>query len=161
MERISRTQKKRKAELLQKLGERLVDLDDSALDAVSISEELREAVVQARTISRHEARRRQLQYIGRLMRDAGAEPSDIQSAIERATESGGDEKRKFKQAETWRDELLAGSHSRFEWLLEHHPQIDSARLRQLVRDAVAAKHRSGARKRSSRALFRYLRALVD
>jgi ribosome-associated protein len=161
MERLSRTQKKKRAERLQKLGERLIHLDDAALDSLGFQKELQEAVVQARSIKQHEARRRQLQYIGRLMRESGVEPSEIQSTIERTRGSDGDEKRKFKQAETWRNELLAGRHSRFEWLLKNHPQIDPAHLRQLIGDAVADKQRPGAGKRAGRALFRYLRALID
>jgi ribosome-associated protein len=161
LERISRTQKKKHAERLQKLGERLIDLDDTVLDAVSISEELREAVMQARSIKQHEARRRQLQYIGRLMREDGADPSKIQSAIERAEGSDGDEKRKFKQVEAWRNELLAGNRSRYDWLLKNYPRIDPADLRRLIRNASTAKRRAATGKRAARALFRYLRALID
>lgn len=155
MERISRTQKKKNAERLQKLGERLIDLDDTVLNAVGISEDLREAVVQARGIKQHEARRRQLQYIGRLMREAGEDPSEIQSAIERAEGRNGSEKRKFKQVETWRNELLAGSRSRYDWLLKNYPRADSVHLRRLISNAGAGE------KRAARALFRYLRALID
>jgi ribosome-associated protein len=161
LERISRTQKKKNAERLQKLGERLIDLDDNVLDAIGISEELREAVVQARSIKAHEARRRQLQYIGRLMRETGADPAEIQSAIERAEGSGGDEKRKFKQVETWRNELLAGSHSRYDWLLKNYPRADPVHLQRLISDANAGKKRAATGKRAARALFRYLRKLVD
>lgn len=161
MERISRTQKKKNAERLQKLGERLIDLDDAVLDAAGISEELREAVVQARGIKQHEARRRQLQYIGRLMREADADPFDIQSAIERAEGSDGSEKRKFKQVETWRNELLAGSRSRYDWLLKNYPRADPAHLRRLINNAGADNKRAATGKRGARALFRYLRALID
>ena len=155
MDRISRTQKKKNAERLQKIGERLIDLDDTVLDAIGISEELREAVVQARSIKQHEARRRQLQYIGRLMREAGEDPSEIRSAIERAEGSDGDEKRKFKQVETWRNELLAGGRSRYDWLLKNYPQADAVHLRRLIISASAGE------KRAARTLFRYLRALID
>jgi ribosome-associated protein len=155
LERISRTQKKKNAERLQKIGERLVHLDDKVLDAIGISEALRKAVVQARGIKQHEAGRRQLQYIGRLMREAGADPSEIQSAIERAEGRDGDQKRKFKQAETWRNELLAGNRFRYDWLLQSYPRADAAHLRRLISDATAG------RKQAARALFRYLRALID
>jgi ribosome-associated protein len=161
LERISRTQKKKNAERLQKLGGRLIDLDDAVLDAVGISEELREAVVQARGIKQHEARRRQLQYIGRLMREAGADASEIQSVIERAEGSDGAEKRKFKQVEAWRNELLSGNRSRYDWLLKNYPQADPAYLRRLISNAGAAKKRADSNKRAARALFRYLRALID
>lgn len=161
LERISRTQKKKNAERLQKLGERLIDLDDAALKSIDISDELREAVMQARGIKQHEARRRQLQYIGRLMREAGEDPSSIQSAIERAEGRDGEEKRKFKQVESWRNELLAGSHSRFDWLLENYPHADPTHLRKLVSNVSMGKKRTGNSKRAARILFRYLRELID
>ena len=67
-EKPSKTQRKRAMHELQALGRRLVELNSEQLAAVALPEDLREAVEQARRITRHEARRRQLQYIGRLMR---------------------------------------------------------------------------------------------
>jgi ribosomal 50S subunit-associated protein YjgA (DUF615 family) len=95
------------------------------------------------------------------MREVDADPSEIQSAIERAEGSDGAEKRKFKQVETWRNELLAGNRSRFDWLLKNYPQADPTDLRQLISNAVAAKKRAASGKRAAKALFRYLRALID
>ncbi len=160
MERISRTQKKKNAERLQKLGKRLIDIDDAVLDEIGLADELRDAIDAARRIKQHEARRRQLQYIGRLMRETATDAVTVQSAIDRAEGRDGDQKRKFKQVETLRHDLLSGSSSRYEWLLKTYPQADAAHLKQLIRDAAGEKKRPGT-KRAARALFRFLMQLID
>jgi len=68
-EKPSKTQRKREMHELQALGESLVALDDSEIDRLPIEERLADAVRMARAIRSHEARRRQMQFIGRLMRD--------------------------------------------------------------------------------------------
>jgi ribosome-associated protein len=64
----SRTQRKNASRELQKLGEALVDLRPGLFDPLPLPELLRESVVEARRLKSHEAKRRQLQYIGKLMR---------------------------------------------------------------------------------------------
>ena len=73
----SKTRRKREMLALQELGVELVGLDDEQLAALNLPDALRDAVVQARRITRFEARRRQLQYIGKLMRgvDPDASPA--------------------------------------------------------------------------------------
>src|SRR5258708_17982188 len=73
-EKPSKTELKRVMHELQALGERLIGLNPEQLAAIVLPENLHEAVEQARRITKHEARRRQLQYIGRLMRDVDPEP---------------------------------------------------------------------------------------
>src|SRR5258706_6864069 len=73
-EKPSKTELKRVMHELQALGERLIGLNPEQLAAIALPENLHEAVEQARRITKHEARRRQLQYIGRLMRDVDPEP---------------------------------------------------------------------------------------
>lgn len=70
---ISRTRKKKHSHELQKIGERLVDLSSAQLRRLELPEELREALTQARHITSHGARRRQMQYIGRLMLQVDAQ----------------------------------------------------------------------------------------
>ena len=69
MDKLSRTKKKKAAKSLQKLGERLVDLDNAQLDALDLPSDLKDALCETRSFKSHGARRRQLQYIGRLMRN--------------------------------------------------------------------------------------------
>ena len=79
-DRKSRTQKKNEARALQKLGEQLVALSSGQLESIDISDDLRNAVIVAGKTKSYGARRRQLQYIGTLMRDIDPEP--IQNALE-------------------------------------------------------------------------------
>ncbi|MGR5488270.1 ribosome biogenesis factor YjgA, partial [Vibrio alfacsensis] len=76
---VSRTEMKNDMEELQKLGEELVGLKPAVLDKFPLSEDLREAVADAQRF-KNEARRRQLQYIGKLMRTEDPEP--IQAALD-------------------------------------------------------------------------------
>ncbi|MDH4181880.1 MAG: DUF615 domain-containing protein, partial [Betaproteobacteria bacterium] len=78
---LSKTRRKQAMHDLQDLGEALVALDPKALAKLDLPERLADAVAQARGITRHEARRRQLQYVGRLMRDV--DPAPIRAALER------------------------------------------------------------------------------
>ena len=80
-EYISKTRKKKEAHGLQQLGEQLVALNPGQLEAMDLPEELLEAVQAAQKIKRHGARRRQMQYIGALMRQV--DPQPIESALQR------------------------------------------------------------------------------
>jgi ribosome-associated protein len=70
---ISKTQRKKNMHALQHLGERLAALNPAQLEQFDLAEKLREAIVEARKLKTFEARRRQMQYIGRLMREIDAE----------------------------------------------------------------------------------------
>lgn len=153
MERLSRTKKKKIAQTLQKLGERLVLLGDAQFDALSLPEALLEAVAMARRMKSHGAKRRQLQYIGRLMR--AYDPADIESALERITAGEDEQKRHFKRVERWRDELVSGNEERLAWLAEHCPSIDLQKLAELVAKAQTG-HCDADKKKAGRMLFRYL-----
>ncbi len=159
MQSTSRTKKKKIAQALQQLGERLVQLGDAQFDALSLPEALMEAVAMARLMTSHEAKRRQLQYIGRLMR--AYDPAEIEGALERITAGEDEKKRQFKRVERWRDELVNGDEERLAWLAEHHPAIDLQKLGELVGKAKSA-HSDADRKKAGRMLFRYLnRACAD
>lgn len=73
-ERPSKTQRKEMMHALQDLGRELVELDPSRVATLGLSEQLSEAITLARKLTRHEAKRRQMQYIGRLMRDVDPQP---------------------------------------------------------------------------------------
>ncbi|MDR2000006.1 MAG: DUF615 domain-containing protein, partial [Zoogloeaceae bacterium] len=79
-ERPSKSQLKRDMAALQTLGERLIELSKEQLTKIDMPEELREATRDAQRFTKHEARRRQLQYIGKLMRNI--DPAPIQAAID-------------------------------------------------------------------------------
>ena len=79
-ERPSKSERKRRSDDLQSLGEALIDLPDSELDALPLPEALRDAVLLARKITKHGGLYRQKQYIGKLMRKIDAEP--IRAALD-------------------------------------------------------------------------------
>ena len=77
---ISKSERKRRMTALQRLGEELVELSPDQLARLALPEDLREAVLECRRLTRHEAIRRQMQYIGKLMRDLDAAPIASQLA---------------------------------------------------------------------------------
>lgn len=156
MEKLSRTKKKKAAQAMQKLGEQLVHLSDAQFASLELPEELIEAVAMARQIRQHEARRRQLQYIGKLMRDF--DPVIVEAAIEKIKAGETEKKRRFKLVERWRDELVGGDTERFAWLIEKFPVIDPDELKQLISNAQG-KQPQIKPKTAGRVLFRYLSAL--
>jgi len=155
-EKPSKTQRKRAMHELQALGERLVELNSEQLAAVALPEVLREAVEQARNITRHEARRRQLQYVGRLMRQVDPEP--IREKLKTWDGVSVEETARLHRIERWRDRLLEDDDA-VASLAETHPGIDSRRLRALVRRA-REERATGRPPRSTRELFRTLRDII-
>jgi ribosome-associated protein len=153
MEPISRTKKKKIAQALQTLGERLVQLGDAQFNALSLPEALMEAVAMARRMKSHGAKRRQLQYIGRLMR--AFDHADIERELERIAAGEDEKKRHFKRVERWRDELVSGNQERLAWLAGHYPSIELQALEELVAKAQAG-HSDADKKKAGRLLFRYL-----
>lgn len=149
----SRTQRKRAALDLQKLGERLVGLDPADLTSVPMPAELSEAIDLWRRIRSHEAKRRQLQFIGKLMRRIELEP--IRSALDRIDGSSAEARYAFHQLEAWRDRLSEDDGALTEYL-DAHPQADRQALRhQIARVRKAADDEQ--RRTQARALFRLLR----
>ena len=156
-ERISRTQKKKKDRELQKLGESLAVLAPEQLDAMDMPDELREALEFVRQTTSHGARRRQMQYIGSIMRAIDAEP--LQRAMDNIRFGDVQAAARFKQIERWRDGLGAGDLSLLDEILAAHPSADRQRLAQLARNA-RKEAGFGKATKSARTLFRYLKELA-
>lgn len=154
---ISRTRRKQEAAALQELGEALVALCEERLAAIELPEGLREAVLAARRITRFEARRRQLQYIGKLMRSVDPGPIRARLAVWRTQARA--EVALMKRAELWRERLLA-EEAALAQLLREHPGADAQRLRTLVRNARRERD-AGRPPRAFRELYRALRALLE
>ena len=154
---ISKTERKQAVHMLQALGEELVELNDDSLAAIELPERLRDAVMAARRITKFEAKRRQLQYIGKLMRGIEAEP--IRAALDAAGARSRAEAAAHKRIEAWRERLLAGPGAVTELLVEY-PRADARRLRALIRDALRERD-AGRPPRSYRALYQELRVLIE
>jgi ribosome-associated protein len=148
----SKSALKREATDLQKLGEALLELTDAELDALVTDERLRGALAEMRRIKSGEARRRQLQFIGKLMRNADVEP--LRRAIDARRSQHLREATLFKDAQRWRERLIAEDAQVAAWIA-HHPASDNADFRALVRDA-----RRGD-KRAFRELFRAISSALS
>lgn len=155
-DRPSKTQLKKEMHELQSLGEALVGLPDNRVVDLAISERLRDAVAEYKRTRSFEGKRRQMQYIGKLMRKDDVEP--IREAVAAMQLGHAKDSLALHQAERWRVELLAADDALTRWTSEH-PSSDLQQLRSLIRaarkDAAAApEQRSG---RAYRELFQFIK----
>ncbi len=154
---LSKSARKREADAAQALGRRLTQLKPEQLAAADLPTQLAAAIADYQRFNSHGAQRRQLQFIGRLMRDADTEAIsdyldtlDGQSAAARA---------QFAQTERWREALLTDPDATTRFIAEH-PEVDRQALRQLVKKAQSAAT-AEKRKTQARALFRYIAEFVE
>ena len=118
---------------------------------------LREAIVEYRRTRSHEGRRRQMQYVGKLMRSADADA--LREAVAEAKLGSARETLLLHEAERWRDELLADDAAQTRWMATH-PGCDAQQLRSLVRAArrdAAGLDAEARHPRSFRELFQFLK----
>ena len=154
----SKTQRKQQMEELQTLGEELVALSIDRIKRIDIPDELRDAVREAQRMTRHdEAKRRQMQYIGKLMRNVEVEPIRAALALVRGESAG--ETAKLHRLERLRSELLADEKVAGE-IAELYPAVDLQHLRSLRRAALK-EQANNKPPRSYRAIFQLLKALDD
>ncbi|HUP98455.1 MAG TPA: ribosome biogenesis factor YjgA [Usitatibacter sp.] len=154
---ISKTRRKRQMTELQKLGAALVELSPEQLARIDMPEALREAVLDCKRFNKHEAIRRQMQYIGRIMRDIDAGPIAEQLAAFQAPSRR--QTALFHVAEKWRDDLLADPAAivRFE---REFPHADAHRVRVLIEAARSEREAKRAPKHF-RELFHAVSAVVQ
>ena len=148
----SKSQRKREMHELQDLGAELVELSEQQLASIDLPERLRDAVLDAREITKFEARRRQLQYIGKLMRAVDPEP--IRKKLATWQAASRTHTARLHLIERWRERLLDDEAALGE-LVAERPQADAVRLRLLVRN-VQREREAGQPPKSFRALFRVL-----
>jgi ribosome-associated protein len=150
---VSKTQRKRQMHELQELGAALVELPESQLRAMALDEELARAVLEARRIASREAKRRQLQYVGRLMR--GLDPEPIRAMLARVTGRGARTIARHRRLEAWRERLMDDDAALTEFAADH-PGADLQALRALIRTA-RREAGEGRPPRAYRELFRMIR----
>jgi ribosome-associated protein len=154
--RPSKTRLKQESHELQDLGEIVVALPDDRLNGLDVSEELLDAIRQYKKTRTHEGKRRQMQYIGKLMRKHDVEP--IRQAVTDMQLGRAKDSLALHIAERWRAELLADDDVVTRWTTEH-PQTDVQQLRSLIRAArkdaaLVPEKRSG---RAYRELFQFIK----
>ena len=154
--RPSKTQLKKESHDLQNLGESLVAMPDDRLAGLGMEEILLDAIRQFKRTKSFEGKRRQMQYIGKLMRRADPEP--LREAVAAMQLGQAKDALALHEAERWRAELIASEDALTRWTAEH-PDSDVQQLRSLIRAArrdaaVAPEQRSG---RAFRELFKFIR----
>ena len=155
--RPSKSEMKRASTSLQSLGAELVELSDERLAALALDEPLRDAIAEYRRTRSHEGRRRQMQYIGKLMRQADEAP--LREAVAASKLGSARETLALHEAERWRDALIADDAALQRWV-DAHPDTDVQHLRSLVRAArrdTAGLPPEARQPKSSRELFQYVR----
>jgi ribosome-associated protein len=157
-ELISKSQLKRDSQALQDMGSQLVEMPEGQLSKFNLPENLKAAIYEARRLKNREGKRRQLQYIGKLMRTADI--SFIQETLDMMDHQSQTYRQHFQQLENWRDRIISEGATAIEALIEKYPQGDRQQLRNLQRQAS----RELAQKKSpaaARKIFAYLRELSE
>jgi len=154
---LSKSERKRRMLALQELGETLVQLSEPQLANIPIEDEmLLKALSECRNIRSNSARKRQLQYIGKLMRSVDVEP--IRRALDSRHQAQRADTQAFHELEQMRDAILAAGDNGIELALQRWPAADRQHIRQLVRQH-SREIQQGKPPAASRKLFRYLRNL--
>ncbi|MCS6810191.1 MAG: ribosome biogenesis factor YjgA [Tepidimonas sp.] len=132
---LSKTDLKKRSAYLQDLGERLLQLKGAALQRLALDEGLLQALAEARRIDDFEGRRRQLQYVGKLMRrlDDG-QVAAVEAALQQQHQGSAQQVQQLHEAEAWRARLVADDAALEAWRTIE-PEADWQRLRALIRQA--------------------------
>lgn len=152
---VSKTEMKQDMQELQELGEELVKLKPATLEQFPLDDILREAIADAQRF-KGEAKRRQLQYVGKVMRKVDDEP--IRAALNKYTNKHAQATQILHKLELQRDALIEKGDSEINEVVEKYPEADRQRLRQLVRQAKKEASQSKPPK-ASREIFQYLKEL--
>ena len=156
---VSKSEIKRDAEELKKLGSKLVELTQANLDKIQLDETLLDAVNLARR-SRLEAKRRQLQFIGKLLRSATEdEINHIRESLDKIENKHNQQQAMLQKLELLRDELVEQGDDALAKLLDEHPDADRQHLRNLIRSAQKERAQNKPPK-AYREIYQYLKTLI-
>lgn len=153
---ISKSQLKREAKAIRDVGAELVALKPIQLAAIPLDEEILDAIAFAKTITSNVARKRQMQYLAKLMRRVDMEP--IIAALDAPRQQARQLTASQHRIEAWRDRLIEEGDGALQALLATRDDINIQSIRQLMRNANK-EAKLGKPPASSRSLFRYLREL--
>ncbi|WP_233411305.1 ribosome biogenesis factor YjgA [Paraburkholderia kururiensis] len=155
-DRPSKSQLKREMHALQELGKALVELPKDALKRMPMPEHLADAVAEARRITDHEGKRRQLQYVGRVMRGLADEETEaLRTALETYRGVNRAATAQLHWIERTREQLLADD-AAFTAFLRDHPSADAQEGRTLIRNA-RKEAQMGKPPRYFRELFQWIK----
>jgi ribosome-associated protein len=154
----SKSQRKRDAHAIKDLGETLVNLDPGQLSKFDLPEFIVDIINETRRIKKHGARKRQLQYLAKQLRQLDTVP--LRQQLEQLQQPHHQEVAHLHRIEQWRDRLLQQGQQALTDFLTQYPQADRQHLRQLVRNAQQESQQQTAPK-SARQLFKYVRELLE
>jgi ribosome-associated protein len=155
---ISKSQLKRDAHARQALGAALVELNQEQLLKFDLSDELLQAIKTAQNIKQRGARKRQLQFIGKLMREVDVEP--IQQKLDDLKGVSAQAIARQHAIEHWRQRLISEGDKALQELLDQWPAMDRQHVRQLIRSAQKETQAAKPPK-AFRELFKYLRGFMN
>lgn len=154
----SKSQRKRDAHAVKDLGETLVELDASQLSKFDLPEFIVGVINETRRIKKHGARKRQLMYLAKQLRQIDTEP--LQQQLAQLQRPHQEDVALLHQIERWRDRLLQEDQETLTDFIKQHPQADVQQLRQLIRNSQKEAQQQAAPK-SARQLFKYIRELLS
>ena len=158
-EEISKSQKKRDAEALQKLGVKLIGWSMNKLSQLPLPDPLRQAIIAAKTLKSHGAVRRQAQLIGKLMRTSDLDA--VYAAYAGIMAEDNAQTAVFHDVELWRDRFIKEDKEALTAFVERYHPEDLQQLRQLIKKAIDEHRKDPQLHAASRALFRYLRSCTQ
>ncbi|MFR0654376.1 ribosome biogenesis factor YjgA [Pantoea sp. SIMBA_079] len=154
---VSKSEIKRDAEELKRLGAELVDLGKNSLNKIPLDEDLRNAIELAQRIKK-EGRRRQLQLIGKMLRQRDEDP--IRQALDKLKNRHNQQVALFHKLEHLRDRLIDQGDDAMTEVITLYPQADRQQLRSMIRNAQKEKAANKTPK-AARQIFQYLRELAE
>lgn len=157
-EQVSKSQRKRDANAAQDLGKNILTLSQDDQNSIDLPDSLVQALNDARKIKKNSALKRQLQYIGKLMRHIEVEP--IRQQYLKLTNHYDKDIKALHQLENWRDRLLRDGDKALEELLHEAPNADRQHVRQLVRQS-AKETKLKKPPKSAREIFKYLKMILS
>ena len=156
----SKTQVKKEMHALQALGIKLTELNATQRASIPMDDQLREAIEETPRITQNSARRRHLQFIGKLMRKADTDA--IQSAYDQLHIDDVMRTRLQQQLEQWRTQLLEeDNQDAVAGFLKQNPHCDRQKLNQLIRAAKKDMQAEKPKKDNAKKLFRFLTETIN
>lgn len=157
-EEKSKSQKKRDAEALQKLGVILIGWSLDNIDKMPLSDTLRRAIIDAKSLKSHGAIRRQAQLIGKLMRTS--DPDELFSTYDSIIAEENAQTAQFHEAEHWRTRLIHESREALTEFVERYHPDDLQHLKQLIKKAIE-EHSKNLHTGAGKTLFRHIRSYIQ
>ena len=153
---VSKSQKKRECDAMQRIGDKLLKLKPDELALIDLPAELEDALNEAHRIHSNSALKRQRQYLGKIIRNCDSEK--IEKQLNTVIHRNDTNTAQFKKIERWRDRLIDNDKQVLGEIIQQHPGLDRQHVHNLVRQA-AKEESTNKPPAASRKLFKYLREL--